>query len=100
MLPFAAADTSPDLLLGPRALLWYIGREPCAGWLVCLQKSQAIVARFPLQTVLLPSQAAFEAMDVLLDNARDQLDFPTFVSHLEAGLAVRARRPCVRAVLN
>lgn len=28
-------------------------------------------------------------MDVLLDNARDQLDFPTFVSHLEAGLSVR-----------
>lgn len=34
------------------------------------------------------TQAAFEAMDVLLDNARDQLDFPTFVSHLEAGLSV------------
>ena len=31
-------------------------------------------------------------MDVLLDNARDQLDFPTFVSHLEAGLSVCARR--------
>ncbi len=28
-------------------------------------------------------------MDVLLDNARDQLEFPTFVSHLEAGLSVR-----------
>jgi hypothetical protein len=32
-------------------------------------------------------------MDVLLDNARDQLDFPTFVSHLEAGLSVRTCRP-------
>ena len=31
-------------------------------------------------------------MDVLLDNTRDQLDYPTFIFHLESGLQVSAVR--------
>jgi cullin-associated NEDD8-dissociated protein 1 len=34
-------------------------------------------------------KAAFEAMDVLLDNCVDCLDFQAFILHLESGLKVR-----------
>ncbi len=34
-------------------------------------------------------KAAFEAMDVLLDNCVDRLDFQAFILHLESGLKVR-----------
>ena len=33
-------------------------------------------------------KAAFECMDVLLDNCVDRLDFQAFISHLESGLKV------------
>lgn len=98
--PLCCCQHLARLLLGPRVLLRCIGGESCAGWLLCLLKSQASAACPAGETRCLCRQAAFEAMDVLLDNARDQLDFPTFVSHLEAGLSVRARRPCVTPVLS
>jgi hypothetical protein len=63
-----------------------------AGGRACRRDGQ-VLPDFCREPCCLCRQAAFEAMDVLLDNARDQLDFPTFVSHLEAGLSVRARNP-------
>ena len=48
-------------------------------------------------------KAAFECMDVLLDNCVDRLDFQAFISHIESGLKVRpqpAQLVCLRTRLS